>query len=525
MSANELGTDPHQLALAAEPVGWFAAFDPLGPGSPRTRLLGVVALILLSALPLVLLAPMLEAPFEPDEGVYATIARGWQDGLVPYRDLWDNKAPLLFLWYMASFSWLGDSVFAPRLMAGLAAGLTVPFVWATGRTLFGQRTGLLAAALFALSFINIYIQVTANAEVFMLLPMVAGLWAFSLGAKSGHPAWFLLAGVLTALAVFTKQTAMWAFVGYGVWMAVLFWREASERRALLEAGALMGAGAVLAATPFIVYFATHDALSHLWFALVEFNWLWAGREPFYMKLVPPLVNPAPLFGGLVFWALAAVGIWRLGVRGDRFAWLALAFLAFSEVAAQSTGLLYAHYSVQLMPGAALAAAIGLPYVLERWGERDRVLGAGIATTALITLVAAAFIYAQPTSAERFEVQYGMQDTMEDALVAPAIADAVASMTEPGDHVYEWGRESEIYFLADRQPASRHLYNRIYAFDPAMLDEVMVDLEETRPAVIYLTHEEEDFVEEVPEKLTSYLDTHYEYAGRVENADLYQRIED
>ncbi len=508
---------------APERGGWPAAPDPLSSRDAKARLLGAGALLLLSALPLLLLSPMLETPFEPDEGVYATMARWWRDGAIPYRDLWDNKASILYLWYMASFSWLGDSLFAPRVMAGLAAGLTVPFVWATARALFGPREAMLAAALFALSFVNIYIQVAANAEVFMLLPLTAGLWAFSMGARGGRLIWLLASGVLTALAVFTKQSALWAFVGYGTWMGVLFLRQSAERRRIVEAGGLMAVGAALVAAAFVAYFAAQSALSEFWYAMVEFNWVWAGQEPFYMKLLPPFMNPMTLLGGLVFWGLAAIGVWRLVIRGDRFAWLALSFLAFSEAAAQTTGRLFPHYSVHLMPGAALTAAVGLPYVWERWREGHRSLGIAVGAAAVVTLGAAAFVYSQPNSVERFEVQYGLQDTKDDAIVAPAIGEAIASMTEPGDYVFEWGRESQIYFLADRRPASRFFYNRTYNVDPSVLDEIMADLERTRPVVIYFTYETEDRAgESPPPALVAFRDEHYQYVGSVEQADIYQR---
>src|SRR4030066_427186 len=112
---------------------------------------------------------------------------------------------------------LADSVGVPRLFAAPAAGLSVPFLWATARTLFGRREATLAAALFALSFLNVYIQVAANAEVFMLLPLTAGLWAFALGARSHSPWAFLAAGALTSLAIFTRQSALWALISYGPW--------------------------------------------------------------------------------------------------------------------------------------------------------------------------------------------------------------------------------------------------------------------------------------------------------------------
>src|SRR3989337_3458867 len=91
-----------------EREGWLSQLDPLTARGLKARLLSIAALLALSALPLLFLAPMLNAPFEPDEGVYATIARGWRAGAIPYRDLWDNKGPLLFLWYVAPFASLAE---------------------------------------------------------------------------------------------------------------------------------------------------------------------------------------------------------------------------------------------------------------------------------------------------------------------------------------------------------------------------------------------------------------------------------
>lgn len=519
----------HSEAVAPEPGGWLSALDPFSSQGARARLLAAAALLTLSALPLVFLAPLFEAPFEPDQGAYATIARGWLEGAIPYRDLWDNKGPLLFLWYAASFQWLGESVIAPRLLAAAAAGLSVPFVWATARTLFGRREAALAAGLFALSFANVYLQVTANAEVFMLLPLTAGLWAFAVGARGGGLWWFLAAGALTSLAVFTRQSALWAFVGYGAWLGTLLVRSPGERRSQAQALGALALGGMLAAVPFVAYFAAHGALYELWHAMFAFNWEWAGEFPLYAKLIPPiLVGPMPLLGGLAFWALAATGVWRLCLRGDRFAWLILSFLLFSEVAAQTLGKSSPHYLVQLLPGAAVAAALGLTYVWERWRRGHHRLGVAMAAAAAVMVAAAAFVYAQPTPAERFEVQYTFRDYAEDAIEAPEIAAAVEEMTEPGDYVYDWGRESEIYFLADRQPASRWLHNRAYSVDKSIMAEVIADLEEKRPAVILLTFERNEFEgaeSGPPPELAAVLARHYRYAGRVEYAELYQLQEE
>ena len=108
-------------------------------------------LILLCLLPILLYLPYLNAPFERDESVYATIARGMLDGDVPYQDLFDNKPPLVFGWYALSFLVLRENDVAPRLLAALLFSLTTLALLAEARLLFSRRVAYIAAAAFALS--------------------------------------------------------------------------------------------------------------------------------------------------------------------------------------------------------------------------------------------------------------------------------------------------------------------------------------------------------------------------------------
>lgn len=493
--------------------------DPVVPRNLAERLRTAIFLILLAILIFVFLMPLFEAPLERDQGTYATIARGWMNGALPYRDLWDNKGPLLFLWYVASFAWLGENIVAPRVAAAIAAGLSMCFVWAAARRLFGRKDAALTAMLFALSFANLYLQVNANAEVFMLLPLVAGFWALVIGMKKKGGLWFLLAGIFTSLAVFTRQSAIWTFVGYGAWLAVICLRRPEERKRQVVAIAALTAGGVLGALPFVIYFAMRGALYDLWFAMFAFNISWGVEQSFWLKLVPPLfIEPGPLAGGLIFWIAAVVGLWELWKRNDRNAWLVISFLAVSEAAAQTMGKGSAHYSIQLLPGAAMAAAFGLPHVLECWKSGRRSMRIWLAAAGVVTVAAILFALVRPTAEDRFRVQYTFRDYADDAIGAPAIAKAVASKSAPGECIYEWGRSSQIYFLADRQPCSRWFYNRPYEVNKSMIAEVIADLRKRKPALILDTADIP-----APPELVKFMSENYRYAGQVEYAKLYELV--
>jgi len=476
-------------------------------------------LLFLGILIFLFLMPLFTAPFERDQGAYATVARGWLDGALPYRDLWDNKGPLLFLWYVVSFSLLGQNQEAPRMAAALAAALSVPFLWAATRMLFGRREAAVAAIIFALSFSNVYLQVTANSEVFMLLPMTAGFWAFTVGAQNNRNMWFLLSGFLTSLAVFTRQSAILTFIGYIGWLAITRLRRREIRSQQIRALAALTSGGVLGAFPFVIYFTMHHALYDLWYAMFGFNVGWVAEQSFWLKFVPPFfIEPGPVVGGLIFWIAAVLGCWKLWKRKDGPSWLVISLLAASEIAAQVMGKGSAHYSIQLLPGAAIAAVFGVPRILDYWKNGGRTLRAVLAGAGTVTILTLLFAYTRPTAESRFMMQYTFRDYANDAVDAPAIAKAVTARSAPGDCIYEWGRSSQIYFLADRQPCSRWLYDRPYESRKSMISEVVADLRKRKPSVLMVTGEIP-----VPPELSKLISEDYCYVGQVKYAKLYQPL--
>ena len=492
--------------------------DPVAPCNAAERLRPVVFLVFLGILVFLFLLPLFAAPFERDQGTYATIARGWMQNSIPYRDLWDNKGPLLFLWYVVSFSLLGQNQEAPRIVAALVAGLSVPFLWAATRELFGRHEALVAAIIFALSFSNIYLQVAANSEVFMLLPLTAGFWAFAVGVQGNRSGWLVGSGILTSLAVFTRQSAILTFLAYFGCLATSGLQRRSDRRQQIRAGGALISGAVLGASPFVIYFALHGALYDLWYAMFGFNFGWIVKQPFWLKFVPPFfIEPGPLAGGLIFWILAVVGFCELWKRKDGAAWLVIFFLLTSEAAAQIVGKGSAHYCIHLLPGAAIAAVFGIPPLSLYWrtGRHRRALRAALTAATAISLITLLFAYTRPTADARFRVQYTFRDYADDALHAPEVARAVAARSAPGDCVYEWGRTSQIYFLADRQPCSRWFYDRPYDLRKSMITEVMADLQKRKPSVIMVTGEIP-----APLELSELIKEDYRFLGQVKFAKLY-----
>jgi hypothetical protein len=73
--------------------------------------------------------------------------------------------------------------------------------------------------------------------------------------------------------------------------------------------------------------------------------------------------------------------------------------------------------------------------------------------------------------------------------APAqdVAAYLQAHTQPGEQIYVWASEPEIYLLAQRQAGSRYIY--IYPIDliPGAADQVLHDLRQHSPAALVLYH--------------------------------------
>ena len=483
------------------------------------------ALILLCLLPVLLYLPSLNAPFERDESVYATIARGLLEGDVPYRDLFDNKPPLVFGWYALSFVVFGENDVAPRLVAALLLSLTTLALFAEARLLFSRRVAYIAAGAFALSTGLPFVALHANTEAYMLLPLVASLLAFTLGMKSGRLGWFLAAGALAALSVMTKQVAVWNLAALALIAVAWRWRSSEPAAGRAAPFVFLAAGSAgvmaLVATPFFAA----GALGDMAYANVSYNGLYIAALTFGDRAL----NLAQ--GGAFVFAIAApllgaasLGLVKVLLKSKRDVdYLLIAWAVASIAGVAMAGRFYPHYFLHALPAAALLAALLICEYLPGPGRR-RVPRAALVAVSALTVVAAATngaLYLAPWRSEEQvapTVFYQMQRAEESELLGAYIA----ARTSPDDTIFNLGRESQIYFYADRRPAARHFYDYVYAYDEETVRLTIDALRAEKPVYIIDTIQPPLFEpSQRPAQFDRLLAEQYRYEGRVHFAALYR----
>ncbi len=115
------------------------------------------------------------------------------------------------LYYTLLHGWiaLGDGEAVIRALSALFGALTIPLIWALGRTLIDERAGLLAALLLALSPFHVWLA--QEARMYALLAFNAALATLALarllrGSHARH--WWAVYVTASALTVLTHNTAI-----------------------------------------------------------------------------------------------------------------------------------------------------------------------------------------------------------------------------------------------------------------------------------------------------------------------------
>ena len=293
----------------------------------RSGILKHEVLLIIMCLVVILRLPSL---FEPhwygDEEVYLTIGQSLGQGAQLYKDIHDNKPPLL---YFVAWAAHGE-LFWFKLATSAAALLAIAFFWKVA------RQNALATAIFAgLTTLPLIEGNIANAEMFFL---VFTLWGFSRLINNKNIFW---SGVILGLGALFKIPAI---LDVGVWP--LFWLITAEP-GWFKKSFWLGLGAAIPLGISIIFYAAQGTLNSYLIAAgiqnIPYLSSWQAVSGFWGTL-----------SGRALTALLLVGLIALGRKklGERRVWLTLWFV-ITLFAALLSGRPYPHYLLQLAPALAL----------------------------------------------------------------------------------------------------------------------------------------------------------------------------
>ena len=472
-----------------------------GPGEAKTEagflrrdLLPVILLVLLTA---AIRLPLVDIPFERDEGEYAYIAWRLEANELPYRDWVDQKPPAVFWVYRLALALPFDPVRSVHLLAMCFSACTAAAMFFLARRLLkdgwaepgtaggglnsrfaagGQQSGLplalcapatetgyalSAAALFALLSAQPSLQGTAaNTELFMLLPLALAQLAFLLGVRGGRAetGLLVLCGAMTSVAAAFKQ------VGAVNWLFLLavypgFVSQTGRLRKTLVFAGSLALGAICVWGPITAYFAWQrglgDFISNVFTHNLEY--VNALRWPERLDNCFETIRRLSASQGIA-WVLGAIGLCRLWLIGRKRACFFLAgWLATSALGVSASGYFFPHYFQQMLPALALAASLGAQTIYQagfwRGAPAWSRCAALIALLGILPILELFPFLCRYTPAEAVRRIYPGNIFAE----MPALGRRIAQITNPKDRVFIFGAEPEALFYARRVSATRYIF--------------------------------------------------------------------
>lgn len=447
---------------------------PVVGGAPWAWVLAI------SVLAVVVRLPGLRQPLDRDSAAYAVIGRGLWHGLLPYRDVFDHKQPLVYVPY-ALIDALGAGSIGVRVVAMLAAATTGALLVCLAPLIGRARAvaaGALCVAVGALPAVEGY---DLNAE-HLLAPVSAAavVLAIRRPASGSTPG---LCGFLLGLALLCKATAL--FVAPAVLLPLLACARSWRHRRSQALGVL--AGGLLATMPVLLVYLVSGAFDDLLDANITYN-----RA--YLELAQPtpgrFFTPEPrLVGVLVLSGLLAAAL-RLtltaAARGTVLTilvWL-LGAWAGAKLGARD----FAHYFAPVVPPACLLLLLP-PGARERAAWPARGVAAAQAALIVANLLPATWETAAMFRRSPLEVTafvYGDTARRVWSQYAP-VGSFLQSQKQPGDTLFVAGAEPGFYLFSGLGVVGRYIYDYPLLLSPRRQQELEQQLCQTPPDWLILPY--------------------------------------
>lgn len=307
-------------------------------------------------------------------------------------------------------------LFIPSRLA--MAVIAVGCVWLTyrvGRILFGEATGLVAAALLAVNPLHIAWSQVVRTDIHASLFMLASLLFATRIAKVGRPRDYLFAGLYIGVAMATKWPSATGFVAV---IGACAFRIAEDRRDAPRQLRFLGLAAVAVivglflASPFI-FLDWHTVLSNLGGEVKTGHLGHSSLGPI-ANLDYYVIGQIGGSMGLVGLALTAFGLGLMTVHHRLAAWILVPLSLATLALICSQAVIWSRWVLPLLPMICLFAALAVTTLAAWLGDRVPRVGRPAA------LILFAILAAAPSVADAWNGMKERENDTRDQAAAWAV---------------------------------------------------------------------------------------------------------
>ncbi|MGZ8983928.1 MAG: ArnT family glycosyltransferase [Methylotenera sp.] len=213
---------------------------------------------------------------ENDEPQHLHVVWGWANGLLQYRDLFDNHTPLFHMMFSPIYTIFGERTDIVVMMRLTVIPLFFLALWAIyliGKALYSKQVGIWAAIITGLSARFFIVSLEFRADDLWML-----FWLMALAVLVNKPlktSRILVVGLLLGAALSTsmKTTLLLSALGLATLGAHLIIRAPAQPlfKTYLSNALVLLAGLVFIPAVLILFFASKGALGSMYYSVIQHN--------------------------------------------------------------------------------------------------------------------------------------------------------------------------------------------------------------------------------------------------------------
>lgn len=423
-----------------------------------------------------------------DSSVFQYIGKGILDGMVPYRDAFDHKGPILYLLNALGFLLAGRyGIWLLEwgiLFATLVASYKLCRVYFT-------RGASFAAVLTTYSLLALYMKGGNFTEEYGMLPAVIALYIFAKYFKFKKITNFELsvlgATFMIALLLKVNLACTWAIYCF-YFFVVTIWKKDWKELVRYILYFLLGAAVVF--VPIAIWLAVNGAWNDFTMAYFEFNMAYTEEkgevETFnmlmeMMKVAKFYLDEQTMLQFLIgIFAPIFIFVKDKDKSKGIFVLLNTIYLLVAFLFMLMPGRSYVHYGLYYIPAMAVIYGVMFQY-LERWLRSNQEILTCVAACLLILAMKTFFVPNMLVQIDEIAA------TREYSSENKQIETIVESLTDADDEILVIGSKCWVYNHTERKAANRYIFQWPVV---TISDELSADFQkvfaENPPALIMTT---------------------------------------
>lgn len=289
-----------------------------------------------------------------DSTMFQVIGKGWLEGKIPYVDLWDSKGPLIFFINMLGYALTGSrtGIFIINIISW---AFTIFFTDKIVSLEYKKPKSYILSVIFCFAY-SMYIGKTGNTvttytlpmSIFSIYLMILYFDGLSKGKESHDPRYAFVYGISFAICFLTRLTDS-VPVCCIVAVITVYLIIKKNWKNLLNNMLMFILGVLVMCMPFVIYFASKDALYNFIYGTILYNISYLGEKTRvldFSNILNIIRIPLALLSSAL---MMFVGLFLTKNRDTRCKGVLYLFIAVVSSLYFLKSVMFIHYSTIMVP--------------------------------------------------------------------------------------------------------------------------------------------------------------------------------